>query len=169
MTANGRTLQDSLRLAQDENARLASALESSDNSSAPRLKPIKLEAAKFSGAESDKLLRWLLHVKTASDALGISDQATRVALAMSYLKGCAEDWAFSKRLTDFPSFAAFKNELKAMFLRLNSDFRPEHTQVFRSYPQTFEDAVRIALSESCSSSFRHTCADSADMDDSMLA
>ncbi|KAF0704400.1 hypothetical protein AaE_014964 [Aphanomyces astaci] len=123
MTANGRTLQDSLRLAQDENARLASALESSDNSSAPRLKPIKLEAAKFSGAESDKLLRWLLHVKTASDALGISDQATRVALAMSYLKGCAEDWAFSKRLTDFPSFAAFKNELKAMFLRLNSDFR----------------------------------------------
>ncbi|ETV79830.1 hypothetical protein H257_07046 [Aphanomyces astaci] len=99
--------QDSLGLAQYENARLAQALKSSDHLSASCLKPIKFEVVKF-GAQS------------------ISDQATRMAFAMSHLKWRAEDWAFSKRFANplcFPSFATFEAEIKAMFLPPNSDFR----------------------------------------------
>ncbi|RLN99139.1 hypothetical protein DYB28_011126, partial [Aphanomyces astaci] len=121
MSSHGRTLQDSLRIAHDEIARLTRASES-ETPSTSRLKSIKLDVAKFGGAESDKLLRWLLQVSTAADAQRISDDATRVAFAMSHLKGRAEDWAFSKRLTDrhcFPSFAVFETELKAMFLPPN--------------------------------------------------
>ncbi|RHY99963.1 hypothetical protein DYB28_008777 [Aphanomyces astaci] len=105
--------------------RLTRASES-ETPSTSRLKSINLDVAKFGGAESDKLLRWLLQVSTAADAQRIPDDATRVAFAMSHLKGRAEDWAFSKRLTDhhcFPSFAVFETELKAMFLPPNSDFR----------------------------------------------
>ncbi|RHY39377.1 hypothetical protein DYB30_010489 [Aphanomyces astaci] len=53
---HGRTLQDSLRIVHAEIARLTRALES-ETPSASRLKSIKLDVAKFSGAESDKLLR----------------------------------------------------------------------------------------------------------------
>ncbi|ETV69575.1 hypothetical protein H257_14707 [Aphanomyces astaci] len=202
--------------------RLTRASES-ETPSTSRLKSIKLDVAKFGGAETEKLLRWLLQVSTAADSQRISDDATRVAFAMSHLKGRAEDWAFSKRLTDrhcFPSFAVFETELKAMFLSPNSDFRyrsqylackqgkrslqefihdlrflaanindeeslpealqvtvfmdglnqgPARTQLFRAYPDTFEEAVRIALSESFSSSLAHTRAASSDMDVSMLA
>ncbi|RLO12404.1 hypothetical protein DYB28_012230, partial [Aphanomyces astaci] len=193
----------------------------SEKPSTSRLKSIKLDVAKFGGAESDKHLRWLLQVSTAADAQHISDDATHVALVMSHLKGRAEDWAFSKRLNRhcFPSFAVFETELKAMFLPPNSDFRyrsqylackqgkrslqefihdlrflaanineeeslpeplrvtvfmaglnqgPARTQLFRAYPDTFEEAVRIALSESFSSSFAHARAAFSDMDVSML-
>ncbi|KAF0709893.1 hypothetical protein AaE_012738 [Aphanomyces astaci] len=174
---------------------------------ASRLKSIKLDVAKFGGAESDKLLRWLLQVSTAADAQRIPDDATRVTFAMSHLKGRAEDWAFSKRLTGrhcFPSFAVFETKVKAMFLPPNSviarsiylvckqgkrslqefiqDLRflanindeeslpeslrvtvfmdglnqgPVCSQLFCVYPDTFEEAVRIALSESFSSSSAH--------------
>ncbi|ETV74023.1 hypothetical protein H257_11337 [Aphanomyces astaci] len=44
---------------------------------------------------------------------------------------------------------------------------PARTQLFRAYPDTFEEAVRIALSESFSSSFAHARAASPDMDVSM--
>ncbi|RHY05862.1 hypothetical protein DYB25_010486 [Aphanomyces astaci] len=202
MTRHGRTLQDSLRIAHDEITRLTRALES-DTPSASRLKSIKLDVAKFGGAESAKLPRWLLQFSTAADAQRIPDDTTRVAFAISHLKGRAEDWAFSKLLTDrhcFPSFAVFETELKAMFLPPNSDFRyrsqylackqgkrslqefihdlrflaaninyeeslsealrvtvfmdglnqgPALTQLFHAYPDTFEEADRIALSESC--------------------
>ncbi|RHY73069.1 hypothetical protein DYB30_011979 [Aphanomyces astaci] len=202
MTRHGRTLQDSLRIAHDEITRLTRALES-DTPSASRLKSIKLDVAKFGGAESAKLLRWLLQFSTAADAQRIPDDTTRVAFAISHLKGRAEDWAFSKLLEDrhcFPSFAVFETELKAMFLPPNSDFRyrsqylackqgkrslqefihdlrflaaninyeeslsealrvtvfmdglnqgPALTQLFHAYPDTFEEADRIALSESC--------------------
>ncbi|ETV67871.1 hypothetical protein H257_15996 [Aphanomyces astaci] len=106
---------------------------------------------------------------------------------MLHLKGRADNWAFSKRLTDrhcFPSFAVFETELKAMFLPPNSDFRyrsqylackqgkrslqePGAHQLFHAYPDTFEEAVRIALSESFSS-FAHARAASSDMSVSML-
>ncbi|ETV64273.1 hypothetical protein H257_18819 [Aphanomyces astaci] len=46
---------------------------------------------------------------------------------------------------------------------------PLRTQQFRAYPDTFEEAVRIVLSESFSSSFAHARAASSDMDVSMLA
>ncbi|RLO06980.1 hypothetical protein DYB28_014758, partial [Aphanomyces astaci] len=61
MSSHGCTLQDSLRIAHDEIARLTRALTS-------HLKSIKLDVAKFGGAESDKPLRWLLQVSTAADA-----------------------------------------------------------------------------------------------------
>ncbi|ETV71829.1 hypothetical protein H257_12969 [Aphanomyces astaci] len=188
MTSHGRTLQDYLRIAHDEIARLTRASESKTPSSS-RMKSIKLDVAKFGGAESDKLLRWLLQGSTAADAQRIPDDATRVAFEMSHFKGRAEDWAFSIRLTGlhcFPSFAVFETELKAMFLPPNSDFQslpeplrvtvymdtlnqgPARTKLFRAYPDTFEEAVRIALSESFSSSFAHARAASSDMDGSML-
>ncbi|RHY83923.1 hypothetical protein DYB26_004534 [Aphanomyces astaci] len=56
----------------------------------------------------------------------ILDDDTRVAFAMSHLKGRAEDWAFSKRLTDplwFPSLDDFMHEIKSTFLAPNNDFR----------------------------------------------
>ncbi|ETV80338.1 hypothetical protein H257_06650 [Aphanomyces astaci] len=134
---------------------------------------IKLDVAKFGGAESDKLLHWGLQVSTAADTQRISDKATCVAFAMSHLKGRAESWAFSERLTDphcFPSFAIFNTELEPMFLPTHSDFPnvndeeslPESLRVTvfmddinqgpaPTQPQTFEEAVRIALSESFSS------------------
>ncbi|RHY89931.1 hypothetical protein DYB31_016444, partial [Aphanomyces astaci] len=59
MSSHGRTLQDSLRIAHDEIARLTRASES-ETPSTSRLKSIKLDVAKFGGAESDKFLRWLL-------------------------------------------------------------------------------------------------------------
>ncbi|ETV89017.1 hypothetical protein H257_00421 [Aphanomyces astaci] len=159
------------------------------------LKSIKLDVAKFGGAESDKLLRWLVQVSTAADAQRISDDATRVAFAMSHLKGRAEDWAFSKRLTDrhcFPSFAQgkrslqeFIHDLRILAANINEEESlpeplrvtvfmdglnqgPARTQLFRAYPDTFEEAVRIALSESFST-FAHARAASSDMDVSMLA
>ncbi|ETV89238.1 hypothetical protein H257_00595 [Aphanomyces astaci] len=48
------------------------------------------------------------------------------------------------------------------------DQGPARTQLFRAYPDTFEEAVRIALSESVSSSFAHARADSSDMNVSMF-
>ncbi|ETV64073.1 hypothetical protein H257_18989 [Aphanomyces astaci] len=108
MSSHGRNREDSLRVPRE------------------KIATIEEEATTMSSHESDKLLRWLLQVSTAADAQRISDDATRVAFAMSYLKSRAEDWAFSKRLTDrhcFPSFAVFETELKAIYLPPNSDFR----------------------------------------------
>ncbi|ETV69602.1 hypothetical protein H257_14741 [Aphanomyces astaci] len=188
-----------LRIAHDEIARLTRPLES-ETPSASRLKSIKLDVAKFGGAESDILLRWLLQVSTAADAQRIPDDATRVAFAMSHLKGHAEDWAFSKRLTDRHCFASFTylaykqgkhslqefiHDLRFFAANINDEESlpeplwvtvfmdglnqgPARTQLFRAYPDTFEAAVRIALSESFSSSFAHARAASSDMDVSML-
>ncbi|ETV64423.1 hypothetical protein H257_18686 [Aphanomyces astaci] len=78
---------------------LTRALES-ESPSTSRLKSIKLDVAKFGGAEFDKLLRWILQVSTAADAQRISNDATRVAFCDVALEGHAADWAFSKRLTD---------------------------------------------------------------------
>ncbi|RHY11252.1 hypothetical protein DYB25_007800 [Aphanomyces astaci] len=50
MSSHGRTLQDSLRIAHDEIARLTRASES-ETPSTSRLKSIKLDVAKFGGAE----------------------------------------------------------------------------------------------------------------------
>ncbi|ETV82536.1 hypothetical protein H257_05139 [Aphanomyces astaci] len=214
MTSHGRTLQDSRRIAQDEIARLTRASES-ETTPASRMKSFKLDVAKFGGAESDKLLCWLLQVSTAADAQRIPDDAT--------CKGRAGDWAFSKHLADrhcFQSFVVFETEFMAMFLPPNCAFRyrsqylackqgkrslqefihdlcylaanindkeslpepirvtvfmdglnqgPAHTKLFRAYPDTFEEAVRIALSESFSFSFAHARAASSDMEVSMLA
>ncbi|RHZ07586.1 hypothetical protein DYB26_015979 [Aphanomyces astaci] len=50
MSSHGRTLQDSLRIAHDEIARLTRASES-EKPSTSRLKSIKLDVAKFGGAD----------------------------------------------------------------------------------------------------------------------
>ena len=50
----------------------------------------------------------------------------RVAFAMSHLKGRAESWAYSLRLSDsnvFSSYDEFIQRLKSVFLPPNSDFR----------------------------------------------
>ncbi|RHY49188.1 hypothetical protein DYB30_008503 [Aphanomyces astaci] len=223
MAAHGRTFEESLARSATEVERLTYALHTSEQQSPSRLKPIKLEVTKFGGAESDKLLRWILQVETAANAQRILDDDTRVAFAMSHLKGRAEDWAFSKRLMDplcFPSLDDFMHEMKSTFLPPNSDFRyrtkfleckqekrslqeyihdlrflaanvndeeslpeamrvtvfmaglnqgPARTQLFREYPTTFEAAVRIALSESFSSTLAHGRTNSSDMEVSTVA
>ncbi|ETW06084.1 hypothetical protein H310_03678 [Aphanomyces invadans] len=54
------------------------------------VKPVKLDVAKF-GSDAGKLLRWTLQVETAADALYFTRESTRVAFALSHLKGQAED------------------------------------------------------------------------------
>ncbi|RQM19251.1 hypothetical protein B5M09_013966 [Aphanomyces astaci] len=68
MAAHGRTFEESLARSATEVERLTYALHTSEQQSPSRLKPIKLEVTKFGGAESDKLLRWILHVETAANA-----------------------------------------------------------------------------------------------------
>ncbi|RHY13929.1 hypothetical protein DYB25_011614 [Aphanomyces astaci] len=221
--AIGRLSTKPSRMPVTEVERLTYALHTSEQQSPSRLKPIKLEVTKFGGAESDKLLRWILQVETAANAQRILDDDTRVAFAMSHLKGRAEYWVFSKRLTDplcFPSLDDFMHEMKSTFLPPNSDFRyrtkfleckqekrslqeyihdlrflaanvndeeslpeamrvtvfmaglnqgPARTQLFREYPTTFEAAVRIALSESFSSTLAHGRTNSSDMEVSTVA
>ncbi|ETV79226.1 hypothetical protein H257_07293 [Aphanomyces astaci] len=87
MAAHGRTFEESLARSATEVERLTYALHTSEQQSPSRLKPIKLEVTKFGGAESDKLLRWILQVETAANAQRILDDDTRVAFAMSHLKG----------------------------------------------------------------------------------
>ena len=87
---------------------------------------IKLDVSKFSGLESDHILRWLLQISIAADAMDIRKESTKVAFAMSHLKGRAEAWAYSLRMADpgcFPSLDAFAAQLKKIFLPPNSDFR----------------------------------------------
>ena len=116
LQAAGRALEESLR-----HARASEATRS-----VTRQKGVKLDVAKYGGTESEPLLRWLLQVTTAADAQQIVDEATRVAFALSFLKGRAEEWAYSLLLADplcFESFYDFQQQLKAVFLPPNSDFR----------------------------------------------
>ncbi|KAH9111482.1 hypothetical protein LEN26_012696 [Aphanomyces euteiches] len=78
------------------------------------------------GQDSDHVLRWLLQVSLASEALNITEEPLKVAFAMSHLQRRAEAWANSLRMTDphrFPTFDAFADQLKEVFLPPNSDFR----------------------------------------------
>ncbi|RHY32795.1 hypothetical protein DYB32_002236 [Aphanomyces invadans] len=61
--------------------------------------------------------------ETAADALCITRESTRVSFALSHLKGQAEDWAYSIRLTNPTSFATFDELVAAMKLR----FLPQHS------------------------------------------
>ncbi|RHY47046.1 hypothetical protein DYB30_004157 [Aphanomyces astaci] len=47
--------------------------------------------------------------------------------------------------------------------------RRARSQRFRAYLRTYEEAVRVALSESLSSFFANECAESSDMDVTMIA
>jgi hypothetical protein len=86
MPSHDRALEESLLQSGAQIAHLTQVEDASHTSSSSRTKTIELEVAKFAGAESDKLPRWLLQVQKAADAQRISDEATRVDFAMSYLK-----------------------------------------------------------------------------------
>ncbi|ETV67885.1 hypothetical protein H257_16010 [Aphanomyces astaci] len=184
MSSHGRNLEDSLRVAREKIATLedqASTMSSHDRAlharftrasesetpSTSRLKSIKLDVAIFGGVESDKILRWFLQASTAADAQRISDDATRVAFAMSHLKGRAEDWAFSKRFDGPPLLPIFRgksylqefiHDLRFLAANINDEESlpgplrvtvfmdglnqgPARTQLFRAYPNTFEEAA----------------------------
>ncbi|RHY28768.1 hypothetical protein DYB32_005721 [Aphanomyces invadans] len=83
---------------------------------------VKLDVTKIS-SDAGKLLRWILQVETASNALCITGELTRVAFALTDLMGQAEDWAYSIRLTNPTSFATFDELVAAMKLR----FLPKHS------------------------------------------
>ncbi|KAF0724809.1 hypothetical protein Ae201684_016559 [Aphanomyces euteiches] len=186
-------------------------------------KDVKLDVSKFSGKESDHVMRWLLQVTIAADALCIRKESIKVAFAMSHLKGRAEAWAYSLRMGNpncFPTLEDFASQLKKAFLPPNSDFRnrsrflnaaqgkqtirefvhelrylyasmnderslpestrvtvfmnglnkgPARTELFRRYPETFDEAVSIALSEDFSQNLaRASASDSMDMDISSM-
>ncbi|KAH9154680.1 hypothetical protein LEN26_003371 [Aphanomyces euteiches] len=186
-------------------------------------KGVKRDVSKFSGKESDHVMRWLLQVTIAADALCIRKESIKVAFAMSHLKGRAEAWAYSLRMGNpncFPTLEDFASQLKKAFLPPNSDFRnrsrflnaaqgkqtirefvhelrylyasmnderslpestrvtvfmnglnkgPARTELFRRYPETFDEAVSIALSEDFSQNLaRASASDSMDMDISSM-
>jgi Ty3 transposon capsid-like protein len=166
-----------------------------------RPKAIALGVPKYEGKDSENLLRWLLKVSIAADAQLIDNEQLKIAFAMSYMSGRAEDWVYTQKMMDpqcFPTWEIFVNKLRGVFMPPNSDFRyrakllslkqgsrsleayvqeirflvaclsdddklpestlvtvfmqglktsPAKTQLFRIYPATLEDAIRIALSE----------------------
>ncbi|KAF0721643.1 hypothetical protein Ae201684P_007805 [Aphanomyces euteiches] len=125
LTAAKALLEESLRQTMEAyNALGASSSKASGHEKTA--KSVKLEVSKFSGQDSDHVLRWLLQVSLASKALNITEEPLKVAFAMSHLQGRAEAWAYSLRMTDphrFPTFDAFADQLKEVFLPPNSDFR----------------------------------------------
>jgi hypothetical protein len=126
--------EETLRVSGEEIQSLRAHVQRTDMASTRRredfstekTKTVKLDVSKFSGLDTDHVLRWLLQVTIAADAMGISHEATRVAFAMSHLKGRAESWAYSLRMANplcFDSLDDFAVQLKKVFLPPNSDFR----------------------------------------------
>lgn len=167
----------------------------------PTMRPrtVKLQVPKYSGKDSENLLRWLVQVEKGANALLLTSESMRVDYALSFLGGRAEDWALTRCMSDphcFPTYASFELQLKDMFLPPNCDFRarseflaskqgskpllsyiqelrvllatlvepisestkvtvfmrgvrvgPARTQLFRMYPQSLEEAFKIAQTE----------------------
>ncbi|ETV91542.1 hypothetical protein H310_13924 [Aphanomyces invadans] len=89
-------LRQSLQDAQAQTLRVyqdaATASSQPQQSPHTRAKPVKLHVTKFD-SDADRLLRWIVQVETAADALCITRESTRVAFTLSHLKDQAEDWA----------------------------------------------------------------------------
>jgi hypothetical protein len=163
-----------------------------------RPRELKLHIATYNGHEKESLRRWFVEVETGIAARQITDDAMKVAFAMSQLRGRAREWGFNCRLADpfcFPTFNDFKEEIAiqyepprtlhraiAEFLELQQgksslhDYiqrmkyliscayadppsqsvavthfmrglksGPVRDEVYRHSPETFDEAVRLAL------------------------
>ncbi|ETV98857.1 hypothetical protein H310_08357 [Aphanomyces invadans] len=122
--------------------RPTSLRKSAQPASATKRQAIKLDVPKYGGLPSQQPLRWVQQVTKAADALNIGDDDLT----------CEEDFSFEP-------FDDFVDHLKAAFVPANSyfRFRAEYfsakqgkafdSQLFRTRPSTFEDAVSIDLAE----------------------
>jgi len=168
----------------------------SPNGGRPR--ELKLHIATYNGHEKESLRRWFVEVETGIAARQITDDAMKVAFAMSQLRGRAREWGFNCRMANpycFPTFDDFKEEIAiqyepprtlhraiAEFLELQQgksslhDYiqrmkfliscayadppsqstsvthfmrglksGPVRDEVYRHSPETFDEAVRLAL------------------------
>ncbi|CAK4325998.1 unnamed protein product [Aphanomyces euteiches] len=61
------------------------SFDDDDTRHAHESKGVKLDVSKFSGQESDHVMRWLLQVTIAADALCMRKESIKVAFAMSHL------------------------------------------------------------------------------------
>jgi hypothetical protein len=163
-----------------------------------RSRELKLHIATYNGHEKESLRRWFVEIDTGIIARQITDEAMKVAFAMSQLRGRAREWAFNSRMANphcFPTLNDFKNEIAiqyepprtlhraiAEFLELQQgksslhDYiqrmkfliscayddppsesttvthfmrglksGPVRDEVYRHSPDTFDEAVRLAL------------------------
>jgi hypothetical protein len=77
-----------------------------------------LHIATYTGHEKESLRRWFVEIDTGIIARQITDEAMKVAFAMSQLRGRAREWCFNCRMADpncFPTLAEFKTELSTQY------------------------------------------------------
>jgi len=83
-----------------------------------RTRDLKLFVATYNGNEKESLRRWFVEVDTGIIARQITDEALKVAFAMSQLRGRAREWAFNSRMANphcFPTYDDFKNEISIQY------------------------------------------------------
>ena len=89
----------------------------------PRAEFVKIDVAKYSGSDTQSLLRWLVELEAAIHARNISSPLMQAAFAMSNLAGRAKTWAFGRRLADsscFSTYAEFRGKPSSL-RRRNSE------------------------------------------------
>jgi hypothetical protein len=87
-------------------------------STGSRPRELKLHIATYTGHEKESLRRWFVEIDTGIIARQITDEAMKVAFAMSQLRGRAREWCFNCRMADpncFPTLAEFKTELSIQY------------------------------------------------------
>lgn len=100
-------------------ASLKASLKASPGSEIPKSNfGLKLKLSSYSGKESESLRRWFVEIQTGITARRITDEATKVAFALSHLAGPARAWGFNRLLANpdcFPTYDAFKDELASEY------------------------------------------------------
>jgi hypothetical protein len=89
-----------------------------------RPRAVKIDAPKFDGSNSDKLIHWLLAVERSAKAQLIDNNEQMVSFAISNLRGRASEWAYSALLGDADAFSTwdiFRARIRAMYQPPNNE------------------------------------------------
>ena len=118
--------RDSLERAVNVMSQAASTLSSRTSASAARstMRAVKIDAPKFDGSGSEKLIHWLLAVERCAKAQLIDNNEQMVSFAISHLRGNASEWAYSALLGNadaFGSWDEFRTKIKTQFQPPNNE------------------------------------------------
>ena len=90
----------------------------------PTARAVKIDAPKFDGSASEKLIHWLLAVERCAKAQLIDNNEQMVSFAISHLRGTASEWAYSALLGDadaFETWDVFRTKIKLQFQPPNNE------------------------------------------------
>lgn len=118
-TLHVEALEKQLALARDAVTALTQASATSPSQAlAHKKKAVRLDVPKFDGNEPQRLVHWELALERAAKAQLIEDEDQIVSLALSHLRGKAQEWAYSALLADasaFPTWGEFKARIREVY------------------------------------------------------